>query len=80
MTENVESLILEQLRKIRSVQDDHSAKLDQLLTRTNGIEKQVSRITRDDANTYAEMIEDRHRIDAVMKRIERIERRLELED
>lgn len=80
MTENVESLILEQLRKIRSVQDDHSAKLDQLLTRTNGVEKQVSRITRDHANTYAELIEDRHRIDAVVKRLERIERRLEPED
>jgi hypothetical protein len=80
MTENVENLILEQLRKIRGVQDDHSAKLDQLLGRMNGVEKQLSRITRDEANTYAELIDDRHRLDAVVKRLERIERRLELED
>ena len=80
MIENVENLILEQLRKIRSVQDDHTAKLDQLLTRMNGVEKQISRITREEANTYAELIDDRHRLDAVVKRLERIERRLELED
>jgi tetrahydromethanopterin S-methyltransferase subunit G len=80
MTENVENLILEQLRKIRGVQDDHTAKLDQLLSRLNGVEKQVSRITREEASNYAEIIEDRHRLDAVVKRLERIERRLELED
>lgn len=80
MTENVENLILEQLRKIRGVQDDQSAQLDQLLTRMNGVEKQLSRITRDEATNYAELIDDRHRLDAVVKRIERIERRLELED
>ena len=80
MTENVENLILEQLRKIRSVQDDHTAKLDQLLTRMNGVEKQISRITREEANTYAELIDDRQRLDAVVKRLERIERRLELAD
>lgn len=80
MTENVENLILEQLRKIRGVQDDHTAKLDQLLTRMNGVEKQVARIVRDDAETYAELIADRHRLDAVIKRLERIERRLELSD
>lgn len=80
MTENVENLILEQLRKIRGVQDDHSAKLDQLLNRMTGVEKQVSRITREEANTYAELIDDRHRLDAVVRRLERIERQLELED
>ena len=80
MTENVENLILEQLRKIRNVQGEHTAKLDQMLARMNGVEKQVSRITREEADTYAELIDDRHRLDAVVKRLERIERRLELED
>jgi septal ring factor EnvC (AmiA/AmiB activator) len=80
MTENVENLILEHLKLMRTELGAVRLRVDEIHDRLNGLERHVSRIARDDANTYAELIEDRHRVDALVKRLERIERRLELED
>lgn len=73
MTEHVENLILEQLRKVRAVQEGHTEKIDELQKRLNGIESQVFRISRENTSTYAELIEDRHRLDSCQKRLECLE-------
>ena len=42
------------------------------------IEAAIARLARDTASSYGEIIQDRHTIDKLRERIERIERRLEL--
>jgi hypothetical protein len=49
-----------------------------MMTRLGQIETMIARIGRDNAHAYEEQFEDRHALDALKERIERIERRLEL--
>ncbi|PWB39563.1 MAG: hypothetical protein C3F19_14880 [Rhodocyclales bacterium] len=50
----------------------------EILTRLASIENGLARISRDEALTYTELVQDRHVVDKLKERIERIERRLEL--
>jgi len=78
MTDNVENLILEHLKKIQAEQAATRERDREMMARTSQIESMVARIGRDNAHAYEEQVEDRHSVDALRRRIERIESRLEL--
>lgn len=70
MTEN---LVLEHLRAIRRVLDEHGERLDRMDLRLSAIESTLGSL-------YALSASDRDTIQSVIKRVERIERRLELRE
>ena len=73
MTENVENLILEHLRAIRGVQNEHSERLNRIELRLSVMEQTLGSL-------YALSGSDRESMSAVIRRVERIEHRLELSD
>lgn len=75
---NVENLLLEHLKKIQSEQSAARERDQEILSRLSHIESGIARITRDESANYAEMIQDRHAVDKLRERLERIERRLEI--
>jgi Trk K+ transport system NAD-binding subunit len=80
MTEEIENLVLEHLKKIQAEQTAARARDREMMTRLSQIESAVARIGRDIAHGYEERIEDRHALDALRERVERIERRLEISE
>jgi hypothetical protein len=78
MTETVENLMLEHLKTIQSEQSAARERDTEILSRLSHIETGIARIARDESMNYGEIIEDRHTVDKLKERIERIERRLEL--
>jgi len=79
MTENVENLILEHLRAIRTdisgIKDD-AREIKQRLTSLEA----VAGLRRDNANLYGDMADQHARYDRLAERVDRIERRLDLRD
>ena len=73
MTDNTENLILEHLRAIRSTLSDHGERLNRIELRLATIEQTLGSL-------YALSGSDRETLTALTRRIERIERRLELRD
>ena len=73
MTEKVENMILEHLRAIRGKQDDHSERLDRIEVRLSSLEQTLGSL-------YSLAGSDRDTVRALTRRIERIERRLDLQD
>jgi hypothetical protein len=73
MTENAENLILEHLRAIRGVLSDHGERLNRIELRLSAIEQTLGSL-------YSLSGSDRERLEALARRVERIERRLELHD
>jgi len=78
MTDNVENLILEHLKKIQAEQSASRERDGQIMSRLGMIETGLARLSRDESSNYSEIVEDRHAVDKLKARIERIERRLEL--
>jgi hypothetical protein len=78
MAENLENLVLEHLKAIPAELSAARDRDAELLRRLSSIEAAVGRVGRDQAHTFAEQMADRHSIDALRERLERIERRLEL--
>jgi hypothetical protein len=78
MSEKIDNLMLEHLKKIQAEQSASRERDRELLTRLGQIETMVARIGRDNAHAFAEQIEDRHSLDALKARVEQIEKRLEL--
>ena len=78
MTENVDNLMLEHLKKIQAEQSSARERDREMLTRLGQIETTIARIGRDNAHAFAEQVEDRHAMDALKDRVERLERRLEI--
>ena len=78
MTENVESLLLEHMKKIQVELSAARERDREMPTRLGQIETSIARIGRDNAHAFAEQVEDRHAVDALRERVERIENRLEL--
>ncbi len=78
MSEQIDNLILEHLKKIQAEQAASRERDAEIMGRLANIESGLARITRDESNTYTELIQDRHVVDKLRERIERIERRLEL--
>ncbi len=73
MTENVENLILEHLRAIRGTLSEQGERLNRIELRLAVMEQTLGSL-------YALSGSDRETMNAVVRRIERIERRLELSD
>lgn len=73
MTENVENLVLEHLRAILGTLSDHGDRLNRIELRLSAIEQTLGSL-------YALSGSDREAMNAVIRRVERIERRLELSD
>jgi hypothetical protein len=78
MTENIENLMLEHLKKIQAELSASKERDAEIMRRLSQIEGGLARIYRDEGQNYAEIVEDRHAVDRLKERIERIERRLEL--
>lgn len=72
MTENTENLVLEHLQAIRRVQSEHSERLERIEIRQTAMESTLG-------NLYALSASDRDTLQSVIKRVERLERRLELQ-
>ncbi|NBC49377.1 MAG: hypothetical protein GVY22_15670 [Gammaproteobacteria bacterium] len=73
MTENTENLVLEHLRAIRGTLTNHSERLERIELRLSTIEQTLGGL-------YALSASDRETLQGALKRIERIERRLDLSD
>lgn len=78
MTDKIENLILEHLKKIQAEQAASRERDQEIMTRLGMIESGIARITRDESANYAEIVQDRHIVDKLKERIDRIERRLEI--
>jgi tetrahydromethanopterin S-methyltransferase subunit G len=78
MADNVQNLMLEHLKKIQAEQAASRERDTEIMSRLGNIESGIARISRDEATTYGEVIQDRHKVDKLVERLERIERRLEL--
>lgn len=80
MADKVENIVLEHLKKIQVEQTASRERDGEILNRLSHIESALARITRDESINYGEIIQDRHVVDKLKERIERIERRLELSE
>lgn len=78
MSESVDNLVLEHLKKIQAEQSAARERDAEILNRLSHIESGIARIARDEATNYSEIIQDRHAADKIRERLDRIERRLEL--
>ena len=79
MAENVDNLILEHLKKIQAEQGATRERDREMLQRLGQIETKLASMGGEIAHGYQERIDDRHSVDALRLRVDRIERRLELE-
>lgn len=80
MNENVENLVLEHLRALRSESAETRSDIREIKLRLGSLETSFARFGRDIAHNYSEPVDDRHRLDELSERIRRIEKRLELVD
>ena len=78
MTPNTENLVLEHLRHIRSRVDEIGAGMDDLKARMSALESAMVAVKRE--VVLGDETDARHQVslDRIVKRLERIERRLEL--
>ena len=73
MTAEIENLVLEHLRAIRATQADHGERLNRIEIRLGVIEQTLGSL-------YALSGSDREMVNSLARRVERIERRLELRE
>jgi polyhydroxyalkanoate synthesis regulator phasin len=73
MTENLDSLVLEHLRAIRTRQDEHSERLTQIEVQLSTMGQQLGALTTAVYSRKSDM-------DNLRRRVERLEQRLELRD
>lgn len=79
MTDNVENLIVEHLRGLRAGQERIEHELRELKSRMTSVESGIASLRRDGAD-FASTTADQHaRYDRLADRIDRIEKRLELQ-
>ena len=78
MAENIENLILEHLKRFQAGQDRIDNKLDEIITRLGQLEMGMAGVKGEIAHGESNDAALGVRLDAAMKRIDRIERRLEL--
>lgn len=69
---------LEHLRAIRATQSDHTDRFARLESQINSLELVVAGMRRDLSHMYGDIVEQRARMDQLTARVERLERRLEL--
>lgn len=78
MAGEADNLVLEHLKKIQAELAASRERDAEIMTRLSNIESGIARITRDESMTYGELVQDRHAVDKLRERLERIERRLEI--
>lgn len=78
MTETVENLLLEPLKRFQAGQERIERKLDEIVTRVGQLEVGVAGLRRDSAHADENGAVLSVRLDKVSERLDRIERRLEL--
>lgn len=78
MADPIDNIVLQHLIKIQAEQTASRERDAEIMARLGMIESGIARISRDESANYAEMVQDRHSVDKLKERIERIERRLEL--
>ncbi len=78
MTDNVENLILEHLKKFQAEMASARERDIEILARLASIENTIASVKRDTADIYTELAGHNVRSDRMNARIERIEKRLEL--
>jgi hypothetical protein len=79
MSDVIDNLVLEHLKKIQAEQGASRERDSDILSRLAQIETSIARLARDGVDNFSEIITDRHAVDKLKERIERIERRLELQ-
>jgi adenylosuccinate lyase len=75
MSDVIDNLVLEHLKKIQAEQTYSRERDAEMLSRLAHIATSIARLARDGANNLAETISDRHAIDKLKERIDRLERR-----
>ena len=75
--EKIGNLLLEHLKEIQAEQSAARECDAQIMLRLAQIEIGIARLARDESNNDAELVQDRHVMDQLRERVERIERRLE---
>lgn len=78
MSENVENLVLEHLRALRSGQERIEHKLNEVTARLNSLEGAVLKSRTDNLGTQEDVYRQQSMIDRINERLERVERRLDL--
>lgn len=78
MGENVENLILEHLRGMRSSQERIENELREIKNRITSVEAGVAGIRRDSAHDNDKIVSQQVGLDQLAERLERIEKRLEI--
>jgi hypothetical protein len=78
MSENIENLILEHLKRFQSSQDRIEKTLEELVYRTGRVEMSIAGIKGEVAHSEENDAALSIRVDQINKRIDRIERRLEI--
>jgi tetrahydromethanopterin S-methyltransferase subunit G len=78
MSEIVENMILEHLKRFQAGQDRIETKLDELVMRVGQLEGAVLGIKREIVNSEESGVSVSLRVDTLSKRLDRIEKRLEL--
>jgi hypothetical protein len=73
MSDERADLIRNMLRAIRSTQEEHGRKLDEVITRLSALERDFAGMKMDFAGMHV-------RLDNISRRLDRIERRLDLVD
>lgn len=75
---DIDNLVLENLKKIQGELSAARERDREILSRLVSIETLLGRNEQRVADNYGEIIHDRHEIDKLKDRLERIEKRLEL--
>lgn len=78
MTDNIENLILEHLKRFQTSQERIERKLEEVITRWGALEINLASSRRDFAHSEENTAVIGVRVDRLNERLERIERRLEL--
>jgi predicted nucleic acid-binding Zn-ribbon protein len=79
-TDNVENLILEHLRAIRTGQDRIENEVKEVKHRLTGVEQAITANRRDGVATQEDVYRQQSTIDGLNDRLSRIEKRLEMAD
>ncbi|RMH94966.1 hypothetical protein EBB59_01390 [Lysobacter pythonis] len=78
MSNNVENLLLEHLKRFQASQDRIERKIDEHTTRLGRIEITLARLSTTEGQQDEAHAEQSVRIDRLAERLERVERRLEI--
>jgi chromosome segregation ATPase len=80
VTESIENLILEHLKRFQAGQERIEHELKEVKYRLTGVERGIAGFRRDSLSTQEDVYGQQAAIDHLKERLQRIEKRLELAD